>query len=267
MSLTSLWKSQQEELSSKHIQAMVGLAGDGKLRDASKACQEFREFLTQVPSLLLGRYATECLHAEKFTDSGCALQDVINEVGRRLGFSVANGLYRGKTNEIGHDGLWRSEDSSAIILEVKTTDTYTIDLDTLADYRKSLAASGKIDVDKSSILIVVGRSDTDSWEAQVRGSRHAWDIRMISVDALLRLVTVKEEVENPEVVRKIRHILRPKEYTKVDDIIDLVFSAAEDVRKDGEIEQEIAAVLDTGKKSAPVNFREQCISRLPLSVS
>src|SRR5437879_96452 len=37
MSLTSLWKSQKGELDSKHIQAMVGLAGDGRLRDGSKS--------------------------------------------------------------------------------------------------------------------------------------------------------------------------------------------------------------------------------------
>ena len=262
MSLTSLWKSQKDELSAKRIQALVGLAGDGKLRDGGKACDEFREFLTHVPSPVLARYANECLGAEKFTESSGVLQDVINEVGRRLGFTVQNGLYRGKPSEIGHDGLWRSDDAAAIILEVKTTDTYTIDLDTLANYGKSLAAQGRIELEKSSILIVVGRSDTDSWEAQVRGSRHAWDIRMISVDALLRLVTVKEELENPQAVQKIRQILRPKEYTKVDDIIDLVFSAAEDVRKEEELQQEIASEEETGKKFTPVNFRDQCIARL-----
>jgi hypothetical protein len=128
MSLASLWKSQKEELATKHIQAMIGLAGDGKLRDGSKASEEFREFLTNVPSTMLGRYANECLGAEKFSEASAALQDVINEVGRRLGFKVQNGLYRGKVNEIGNDGLWHSDDSSAIILETKTTDTYTIEL-------------------------------------------------------------------------------------------------------------------------------------------
>jgi hypothetical protein len=107
---------------------MIGLAGDGKLRDGSKASEEFREFLTNVPSIMLGRYANECLGAEKFSEASAALQDVINEVGRRLGFKVQNGLYRGKVNEIGNDGLWHSDDSSAIILETKTTDTYTIEL-------------------------------------------------------------------------------------------------------------------------------------------
>ena len=125
MSLASLWNSQKGELGSKHVQAMVGLAGDGKLRDGSKASEEFREFLTTIPSSMLARYANECLSAEKFAEGGSVLQDVINEVGRRLGFKVRNGLYRGKVNEIGNDGLWHSDDASAIILEVKTTDADT----------------------------------------------------------------------------------------------------------------------------------------------
>jgi len=262
MSLTSLWKSQKGELASKHLQAMVGLAGDGKLRDASEASKEFHEYLTNIPSEMLARYANECLGSDKFAEASAALQDVINEVGRRLGFAVQNGLYRGRVNEIGNDGLWSSDEPAAIILEVKTTDAYTIDLDTLTNYRRKLAAEGKIDLEKSSILIVVGRSDTDSLEAQVRGSRHAWDIRMISVDALLRLVEVKEELEDPQVVRKIRQILRPKEYTKVDEIIDLVFTAAEDVKKEAKLLQEAESEEESGKRFTPVNFREACIIKL-----
>ena len=266
MSLISLWKSQKGELASKHVQAMVGLAGDGKLRDGSEASKEFREFLTTVPSEMLARYASECLGGEKFFEASAALQDVINEVGRRLGFSVKNGLYRGKVNEIGNDGLWSSDEPADIILEVKTTDAYTIDLDTLANYRRKLAAENKIDRDRSSILIVVGRSDTDSLEAQVRGSRHAWDIRLISVDALLRLVAVKEELEDPQVAAKIRQILRPKEYTKVDQIIDLVFSAAEDAKKEEKLLLQVESAEETGKKFTPVNFRDACIAKLQASL-
>src|SRR5207245_4838111 len=127
--------------------------------------EEYHQFLKYIPPTLLPRYAIKCLEDEKFPDSSCALQDVINEVGRRLGFKVANGLYRGKVNAIGNDGLWRSEDSWSLILEVKTTDTYTINLDTLATYRKKLADEKEIELEKSSILMVVGRSETDSLEA------------------------------------------------------------------------------------------------------
>jgi hypothetical protein len=263
MSLSSLWKSQGGELGAKHIQAMVGLADDGKLRDGNKASKEFCEFLTNVPSSMLARYANECLGDEKFAEASSALQDVINEVGRRLGFMVQNGLYRGKANEIGNDGLWHSDDGSAIILEVKTTATYTIDLDTLANYRKKLAAENKIELEKSSILIVIGRNEkTDSLEAQVRGSRHAWDIRLISVDMLMRLVAVKEDLETPQAVQKIRQILRPKEYTKVDEIIDLVFSAAKEVKEEEKLQLESEPAEEGEKKFTPVNFREACITKI-----
>ncbi|MDX1563655.1 MAG: putative Ig domain-containing protein, partial [Gammaproteobacteria bacterium] len=43
-----------------------------------------------------------------FSNSGLALQDIVNEVARRLGFDVEPGRYRGKKGEIGFDGLWRS---------------------------------------------------------------------------------------------------------------------------------------------------------------
>jgi len=57
----------------------------------------------------------------------------------------------------------------------------------LAQYRSRLVEEGKIDREKSSLLIVVGRQETGDLEAQIRGSRHAWDIRLLSADSLLKL--------------------------------------------------------------------------------
>ncbi len=118
-------------------------------------------------------------------------------------------------------------------------------------------------LETSRNLIVIGRNEkTESLEAQVRGSRHAWDIRLISVESLMRLVTVKEDLETPQAVQKIRQILRPKEYTKVDEIIDLVFSAATDAKAEEKLQLEIEPLENGEKKSAPVNFREACIARI-----
>jgi hypothetical protein len=63
-------------------------------------------------------------------------------------------------------------------------------------YRLDLIKQGVIPEDSSSILHIVGRSDTGELETLVRASRHAWDIRLISVDTLFRLVKVKEELED-----------------------------------------------------------------------
>lgn len=117
--------------------------------------KEFRRFLTLVPSSYLIRYADESLK-QKFEGNGFALQDVVNETGRRLGFRVENGRYRGVQGQIGHDGLWKSSENNFIVIEVKTTDAYRIRLNTLAKYRRELIKSGFLSEERSSILIIVG---------------------------------------------------------------------------------------------------------------
>ncbi len=104
MALLDLWKTNRGQLAEKHIQQVIAIAGDGKLRDGSPASSEFRDFLRNVPSELLAKYADECL-TESFPDSGLALQDIVNEIGRRLDFQVIHGRYRGTSNQPGHDGL------------------------------------------------------------------------------------------------------------------------------------------------------------------
>jgi hypothetical protein len=206
MALVDLWSQTQLQLAGKHIQQIIAFAGDGKLRDGNAASNELRQFLSVVPSGVLRQYTSECLEGS-FTDSGLALQEIVNQIGHRLGFSVEHGRYRGAQNAIGFDGIWNLSDGRSIIIEVKTTDAYRIDLDTIAGYRGALKAAGKIEQDRSSMLIVVGRQDTGDLEAQIRGSRHAWDIRLISVDGLLRLMTLKEEVEDPRTLQKIHNII------------------------------------------------------------
>jgi hypothetical protein len=226
MSLAELWSTAREQLETKLVHQIIAFAGTGQLADGSLAAAEFREFLGIVPSGHLGRYADECLR-ESFAGSGFALQDVVNQIGRRLGYSVIDGRYRGTVSEVGFDGLWNLPDGHTIVVEVKTTDAYRIDLQRLATYRRQLIANSRFDTDHSSILIVVGRQDTGDLEAQIRGSRHAWDVRLISVDALLRLMVVKEHVDDPATIRRIGDILKPREFTRLDEIVDIVFSAAE----------------------------------------
>lgn len=265
MALLDLWKSNRKQLERKQIYQIVSIAGEGKLLDGSETSLGLRQFLSAVPSNLLTSYAQQCLDG-KFDGSGLALQDLINEVGRRLGFEVENGRYRGTPGQSGHDGLWRSETGRTIIVEVKKSDAYRIDLDVLAGYRRVLSDEGRLPQDKSSILIVVGNEETGDLEAQIRGSRHAWDIRLVSVDALLRLMRLKEEVEDPDILGKISEVVVPKEFTRIDAIIDLVFSAAAEVsnvERAGEEE-----VMEKGQgptrkpQFVPVKFHEACAQRI-----
>lgn len=264
MALKSLWETSPGELDDKHLKQIIGFAGSGSLSDGNEASVEFREFLSLVHSHKLKAYTEDCLK-ESFQNSGFALQDIVNEVGRRLEFEVENGRYRGKPDKPGYDGIWTGVDGYTYIIEVKTSDTYQINLDTVANYRRSLIKNEHSSEEGSSILIVVGRENTGGIEAQIRGSKHAWDIRLISVDALFRLLKLKEELENPETVTKIRKILAPREYTRVDDIIDLAFSAVEGIKEDefqitGEEIEESASETSV----LPVSFHDECVSRIQL---
>jgi hypothetical protein len=151
--------------------------------------------------------------------------------------------------------------------EVKTTDAYRLPLETVAGYRRRLIKLGRIVEEKSSILIIVGREDTGELEAQIRGSRYAWDVRLISIDALLRLMRIRQDLESPSAERRIREVLIPREYTRVDEIIDLVFSGAEDILEEApqDLGAEDAAAGDKstpqeGKaREKPVGFNLACV--------
>ena len=262
MALIDIWRKSPEQIRDKQISQLIAFAGEGTLRDGNSASLEFRSFLASVSSTHLARYAKECLEL-KFNGSGFALQDVINQVGSRLGFKVKDGRYRGTVHAVGHDGLWRSPEGQSLIVEVKTTDTYRVALNTIAGYQKQLAGTDEINLETSSILIVVGRQDTGDLEAQIRGSRYAWDIRLISVEYLLKLLDLKQDVEDPQIAVRIRAILNPQEFTRVDGIVDLLFSAKEDIWE--EVQHEDADDDESTrpeKASTPVSFHSACVQRI-----
>ena len=151
----------------------------------------------------------------------------MNELGRRLDYTVENGAYRERVTLVGFDGIWRDARGRSLVIEVKTTDTYRINLDTVVKYRETLKNTERVK-DDASVLIVVGRQDTCDLEAQVRGSKHAWTIRIISAEALCTLVALKESTEQPRSVERIHELLIPIEYTKLDKIIDIAFTVTND---------------------------------------
>ena len=169
-----------------------------------------------------------------FNKSGQILQDIVNALGRRLEYKVENGRYQGIKNEIGYDGIWIDQSGYSLVVEVKTTDAYRFPLNTVAKYRDSLIQCEEIE-DCSSVLIVVGRADTGEFEAQVRGSKHAWHMRIISIDSLVKLVRIKESADTQETISKIKTLLMPIEYTRIDVLIDIMFIATKDVESSLEI--------------------------------
>lgn len=262
-SIKELWDKSKETFETKSVQQILSFAGDGKLKDGNSTSIEFRELLYEIPSKILKKFAENCL-TEKFDDSGYALQDVLNQIGSRLNFRVENGLYRGRQNEIGYDGIWTSQEGHSIIVEIKTTDAYRINLDTIAEYRNKLINQNRVDVSKSSILIIVGRHDTGDLEAQIRGSKHAWDIKLISTDSLLKLLALKETLNDTKTIQQINELLKPREYTRIDKLIDIIFITSQDLQHEEPLETEIEEKAEKTEepKSIPVNFHDECVAKI-----
>src|SRR6202521_3849631 len=143
MPLLDLWSSNPATIAQLSIEQILATAGSGSLLDNSDCSHELREYLRQVDSQRLAAYIDRCLTVH-FQKSGLLLQDLVNELGRRLDYQVTNGRYQGTTNAIGYDGIWSAQDGQAIIIEVKTTDAYRISLDTLARYREGLIKVGQV---------------------------------------------------------------------------------------------------------------------------
>jgi hypothetical protein len=59
-------------------------------------------------------------------------------------------------------------------------------------------------------------------------------MRIIGIEALIKLMEVNLSTSGKEVTEKIHTILKPIEYTRIDKIVDVIFTAAED--KDLEID-------------------------------
>ena len=229
MPLLDLWEKARETVISMSAMQILANAGNGSLRDNSKASYELREFLTYISIDEIEKYTSECLNG-KIADSGFLLQDIVNELGRRLENDIEHGLYRGVKGKVGFDGLWKSPEGHFILVEVKSSTAYSIYLDRIAAYRESLKETGEIGKN-SSILIAVGSEDTSGLEAQIRGSRYAWDMRVISVDSLIKLVRIKEATDEEDTAKKIRSLLVPIEYTKLDGIIDIMFATTADIEE------------------------------------
>jgi hypothetical protein len=264
MALVDLWNSDRNQVTEKRIDQLIAFAGDGKLRDGNSTSLELRALLGVVPSDVLGQWIDQCLE-QRFPDFGFVLQDIVNEIGRRLNFDVTHGVYRGRSEE-GLDGLWILTGKCGIVVESKSSTDYKINLTRIAEYRTQVSPSHGLSIDQLSILIVVGSEDTEELEAQVRGSKFAWNVRLLGMHSLFRLLQLKESLDDPAVERQIQEILIPQEFTRLDRIVDLVFATVEDAQQPesalAEEPDEVEQDLPSHRIVVPVKFHSKVILRV-----
>ncbi len=72
-------------------------------------------------------------------------------------------------------------------------------------------------------------------------------MRIVGIDALIKLMDVNLSTSSEAVTEKIHTILRPFEYTRIDQIVDVVFTAAEDKENEVQDMDPVGLVLEDGK--------------------
>jgi hypothetical protein len=79
---------------------------------------------------------------------------------------------------------------------------------------------------------------------------------------------LKQSIDDPDALRRVYEILIPREFTKLDEIVELVFSTAEDAKKTeeppgpGETPQQVESDTKLGPKFTPVAFNALVANRV-----
>lgn len=272
--LINAWRDTQKRFTMS-LKQVVNNAGDGTLEN-EESIDELRLFFSMIDLDTMERLLSECFSKDKkykFDTRGFAFQDLINEMGRRLGYKVENGLYKGRINEIGFDGLWKSNNGKYIIMESKTSDDYSIAMQSITGYRDKLIIDHKVPKKNCSILIVYGRDDRSALRNTVKGSDEAKNIRLISATALFQLVRINTESKSKTVLNQIQSVLLPKDYFVLDNLVELVFPQTDSTIPDidySDDEEQMLADGDDGikpKEKGSVKEEEQGIAAEEISSS
>lgn len=206
------------------LEILVDLAGD--LEDGSRASEKLREKLQQnattddVEDLLEESLdGTDGYHNR-------ALQDVVNNIGQRLGFDVEYGPYRPNARPR-YDGLWKSTDIESdtvhLVAETKKTAGFQINPKKQpGDYMDYLVEEQGLPKEQVYGLIIVGDNGdkVDSVVDSVRGSEYRNRIRVITCDRLFKLLSMAEtsDLEHGQVAQ----VLLPMDTVNVGSLVELI---------------------------------------------
>ena len=178
------------------------------------------------------------------------LQDLVNHIGGLMGFEVEYGRYAGVVGKIGHDGLWRNG-PNVVVVEVKTTDAYTINTATLLNYTNDLRSSGVIKPEDDVIgLYVYAKTDpaVKQLEHAIIAEKRTQELRVASADAVLSLaeLVTSEQISRDEAIG----ILWPSGVW-VDDIVTLLTRMAAGTTSGGAADLAAAAPSEAPVQPSP----------------
>jgi hypothetical protein len=162
--------------------------------------ERFRRFLEENINKAgqIRDYVQECLRNTE-DQYNRALQDLVNHIGKLLGFKVTPGRYKGVQGEVGYDGLWESQKTGFfIVIEVKKTEVYTIDTLTVIGYVDALISKKIIKSwDDALGLYVVGQYDPRlrQLENNIIAEKRTHQLSIIELESLLTLLELMSDYD------------------------------------------------------------------------
>ena len=193
------------------IEQVLARCGDGRLVDGSDCATAFRRFLATQPAGTLARYANYCV-VVRFASREAVLTDIVHELGRRLGYNVAPAPYVVGGAAPPANGRWH-RGSFELHVRITATDPPRVDLDQLFAAGMSVHDGRSVMRATARFAIITGRQDTSSIRARLAGHPHRSVLRLLTVDGLIRMVTIAEEVRGSDRTQNVRGILTPGEQT------------------------------------------------------
>jgi hypothetical protein len=254
----------------KHILELVGKLDDSPGNDTPR--ERFRKFLTENVSEIgqVRDYLEECLR-EPGGQHDRALQDLVNFLGRFLGFEVEFGRYQGLPGQLGHDGFWQSPSGLHVVVEVKTSEVFPINTATLLGYIHELVGQGRV-VDREHALgvYVIGRPDPEirQLENAIIAQRLTGQLRIISALSLVSLAEMKKEYDVTH--EEMLSLISPSG-PRIDELVDIMSRMLAEpkpveklpqVEVPGPMPGEVATYWITPVKSDDVMTAEETIEKL-----
>lgn len=208
---------------SDNVKCLLDRCGDGRLLDGNDKSLKFRNNISICDNYKLINYIEQC-HGENFEDRYKVYQDLVCEVGKRIGFSVVFGKYsRGGKNSPSYDGLWLS-DILDIVIEAKRSDSQPILMEKYKNYYESCLSNGSIK-NGSIFLFVVGEFGDSDIESMIRGTRDSHNFRWVSSSSLVKLLSFVDAGGKIETEILFKFIVKMPYQICLDEIIDLYIDA------------------------------------------
>lgn len=192
------------------VEQVVAGFGDGRLGEGSSCSAAFRAHLATQSAATLSRHANYCA-VVSFARREAVLADLVNELGRRLGYDVEPAPYEVAGGPPPANGIWRRGN---FVLHVRATanDPARVDVEQLFNVAKPLPGSPSV-TSAARFAVVTARQDIRALKRLLEVHPLRPLLRFLSLDGLIRMVTIAEEVRGSGRTQYIRGILTPGEHT------------------------------------------------------